>query len=541
MKWYNNFMFDKSCRNILIRGVNWIGDGIMTLPALRAVRKSLPEANISLLVKPWVSPLFEHNPDIDEIILYGNEYNRIFGKLKLSWNLHKKKFCGAILLQNAFDAAFITFLAGIRERSGYKRDGRGFMLTKGVPVPKNDVKIHHVRYYLNLLEQIGITADYSVPYLYLPLHERLHARETLHTMRHPLLGINPGATYGSAKRWIPERFAEIANWFLKDTGGSVIIFGSKNEMDITHEIELHIRKQNQDISSATPPLRNEGQEKEILNVAGETSLRELIAFISECDAFVTNDSGPMHIAYALRTPLVALFGSTDPLLTGPPLVADEKGTVVLTPDIPCSPCFERTCTRNDMRCMYEITSDEVYFGIKKVLPEHPAVFFDRDGTLCRDVGYLSKLDDLEVFEGIHSVHLLEEKGFKLIGVTNQSGIARGLIDENFVKDINNRFIKQYGLHDFYYCPHHPDYHCSCRKPEPEMLLRARIEHGIDLKKSYVVGDKEEDMILSKMVGAKGILVQTGKDQESQHADYIAKNLKEAVNWILEIVETSRHL
>jgi heptosyltransferase-2 len=276
-------------------------------------------------------------------------------------------------------------------------------------------------------------------------------------------------------------------------------------------------------------------------MAGRTSLRELVALISECDAFVTNDSGPMHIAYAARTPLVAIFGSTDPLLTGPPLEIDGKGSVVLTPDIPCSPCFERTCNRNDLRCMYEIASDEVYFGIKKVLAETPAIFFDRDGTLCKDVGYLSKLDDFQVFEDIDSVHLLAEKGFKLIGVTNQSGISRGLIEETFVKDINNRFMKQYGFLDFYYCPHHPDQHCPCRKPEPEMLLRARHEHGIDLKKSYVIGDKEEDMILSKMVGAKGILVQTGKGQESQHADFIAKDLKEAVNWILKKGKPSHHL
>lgn len=515
-----------SCKNILIRGVNWIGDGIMTLPALSAVRRAMPETRISLLVKPWVSPLFEHNPNIDEIILYGDEYNKILGKLKLSWNLHKKKFCGAILLQNAFDAAFITFLAGIRERCGYRRDGRGFMLTKAISVTNNDRKTHHIRYYLNLLEQLGINAEYSAPYLHITLNERLRARETLNMMRRPILGINPGAAYGSAKRWVPERFAEIANWFMRDTGGSVIMFGGQSEMGISDEIYKQIP---QDLR--TP--------EDILNMAGKTSLRELIALISECDAFVTNDSGPMHIAYAVRTPLVAIFGSTDPLLTGPLPDTDGKGNVVLTPNITCSPCFERTCTKNDLRCMYEITSDEVYFGIKKVLAEAPAVFFDRDGTLCKDIGYLSKLDDLQVFEDIKTVHLLAEKGFKLIGVTNQSGIARGLTKETFVKEINNSFMEQYGFLDFYYCPHHPDHHCPCRKPEPGMLLRARHDHGIDLKKSYVVGDKEEDMILAKIVGAKGILVQTGQSQESQHAVFVAKDLKEAVNWILENVETSR--
>lgn len=509
-----------SCKNILIRGVNWIGDGIMTLPALRAVRKSMPEANISLLVKPWVSPLFEHNPNIDEIILYADTYNSMLGKLKLSWTLHKKKFCNAILLQNAFDAAFLAFLACIKERSGYKRDGRGFMLTKAIPLTNNNKKLHHIRYYLNLLEQLGMNAEYSAPYLHITLDERLQARETLSTMRRPLLGINPGATYGSAKRWLPERFAEIANWFMRDTSGSIIMFGGQSEMDIADEIYKQIP---QDLRT----------HENILNTAGKTSLRELIALISECDVFITNDSGPMHIAYAVRTPLVAIFGSTDSLLTGPPPDTNGKDSVVLTPDIPCSPCFERTCTRNDLRCMYEITSDEAYFGIKEVLGEASAVFFDRDGTLCKDTGYLSKLDDLQVFEDINTVNCLTERGFTLIGITNQSGIARGLIEENVVKEINNIFMEQYGFLDFYYCPHHPDHRCPCRKPEPEMLLRARYEHGIDLKKSYIIGDKEEDMILSRMVGAQGILVQTGQAQESQHAVFIAKGLKEAVNWILK--------
>jgi heptosyltransferase-2 len=122
---------------------------------------------------------------------------------------------------------------------------------------------------------------------------------------------------------------------------------------------------------------------------------------------------------------------------------------------------------------------------------------------------------------------------QIIGISNQSGIARGIVDEGFVKDVNNMFMKDYGFDDFYYCPHHPDEHCPCRKPEPEMLLRARAQHGINLKKSYVVGDKEADMLLAKAVGAKGILVQTGELKESQDADFIAKNLTEAVNWIIK--------
>jgi len=498
----------------------------MTLPALKALRKTMPEAKISLLVKPWVSAVFENNPNIDEIIIYGDKYKGIIGKIKLSRMLNKKKFCSTILFQNAFDAALITFLAGIKERAGYNRDGRGHLLTTAVPVPRNKGKVHQINYYLNLLDKLGINAGYSDPYIYLTLDERLEARKFLQDLKRPILGINPGATYGSAKRWFPERFAEVANWFISDTGGSVIIFGGKSEVDIADEI----------YKKAILEFRTSHS---LISFTGKTSLRELISLISECDVFVTNDSGPLHIAYAVKTPLVAIFCSTDPQLTGPPPEANASGggnsNVVITPDISCSPCFERTCKNNDMRCMYAITSDDVYYGIKEILPDKPAVFFDRDGTLCRDTGYLNKYDDFQVFKDINNVHLLKEKGFKLIGISNQSGIAKGIFNEEFVKEINSVFIKQYGFDDFYYCPHNPDDHCPCRKPEPEMLLRARGKHGIDLKKSFVVGDKEADIFLARAVGARGILVKTGEAKESQYADFIAKDLKEAVDWILEKV------
>ena len=556
-------MLNKACKNVLVRGVNWVGDAIMTLPALRALRKALPEARISLLVKPWVLPLFEKDPHIDETISYGDEYQGIIGKIKMSRLLSKKGFCSAILFQNAFDAAFISFLAGIKERAGYNRDGRGFLLTEAVKVPQKETNIHHIYYYLNLLEQLGIDAKYSDPYIYLSLDERLFARNLLKEMKRPILGINPGAEYGAAKRWFPERFAEIANWFIKDTNGSVVIFGSKKEEDIAQRIEYLLSKQQSIEQSAvniqqsnptgfphTPLWKRDNPPQSpfskggfkgdfeeggggILNLAGKTSLRELISLISECDVFVTNDSGPLHISYAVGTPMVAIFGSTDPELTGPPSGTIGNSNLVVTNKFSCSPCFERTCRNNDLRCMYAISSDDVYLGIKKVLPNKPAVFFDRDGTLCKDNGYLSRYEDLKIFPEVDTVPILKERGFKLIGVSNQSGIARGLIREDFVREVNTIFIERYGFDDFYYCPHHPAEHCPCRKPEPGMVLSARAKHGINLKKSFVVGDKESDMLLAKAIGAKGIFVKTGQDKESASADYEAGNLKEAVNWILE--------
>ncbi|NWF52022.1 MAG: lipopolysaccharide heptosyltransferase II [Nitrospirae bacterium] len=540
-------MFDKRCKNLLIRGVNWIGDAVMTLPALRAIRKHLPEAKISLLVKPWVSAIFENNPNIDEIILYDERKHKgLLGRIRLSRILSKKGFSCAILFQNAFDAALITFLAGIKERVGYNRDGRGFLLTEAVKVPKKDINKHQIYYYLNLLKQIGINAKYLDPYIFISLDERSSARNQLKEMRRPIMGINPGAEYGSAKRWLPERFAEVAGWFIKDKNGSIVIFGSKKEEDIAEKIEhLIIRQQltvNSHRSLATItndqcPMTND----RLLNLAGKISLRELISLISECDIFLTNDSGPLHISYAVGTPLIAIFGSTDPELTGPP--SNMIGNVVINHKFSCSPCFERTCRNNDLRCMYAITSDDVYYGVKRLLPDRPAVFFDRDGTLCKDTGYLNRYEDLQIFQEANILPLLKEKGFKLIGLTNQSGIARGIIKEDFVKDVNKIFIERYKFDGFYYCPHHPDERCSCRKPELGMALRARAEHKIDFKKSYVVGDKESDMLLAKAMGAKGIFVKTGHDKESFSAEYKAKDLKEAVDWILKnqnvICEESR--
>ncbi|MFN3479262.1 MAG: lipopolysaccharide heptosyltransferase II [Thermodesulfovibrionales bacterium] len=503
-------------QKILIRSVNWIGDAIMTLPSIRLLKKKF-NSHISLLVRPSVKAVFEGNPDIDEFILYEDYYKGLIGRLRLASELRKEKFTMALLFQNAFDAALIAFLARIPERIGYSRDGRGFLLTRPVPFDNDDRRIHHIDYYLNLIRHVigNEDLDYSNPYIYLTLEERITVRKRLEGLKRPVLGLNPGATYGAAKRWLPERFAEVAGWFIKDTGGTVIITGSVSERPIADEI----------IKNINPDLRSSGA---VHNLAGNTTLRELILLISECDLYLSNDSGPMHIAYAVGTPLVALFGSTDPNLTGP----RGEGAVVLRVDVECNPCFKRDCDR-DMMCMHGIYSDDVYLALKDFVPSKRAVFFDRDGTLCEDVDYLRRWEDFKVFDDISSLNILKNKDFALIGLTNQSGIARGLVEDEFVKKVNRFFVDRYGFDDFYYCPHHPDEHCSCRKPELGMVHKARIRHNIDLKNSYVVGDKDDDMRLATAAGAKGILVRTGKGQSSSYAFKIVNNLREAVNIIIE--------
>ncbi len=486
----------------------------MSMPSLRAIRRAMPGARISHLVKPWVAPLFEKSPDIDDIISYDDRYKGILGKFALSKALKQENYDMAILLQNAFDAAMVAYLAGIPERIGYGRDFRSLMLTKSILFSGEDRRMHHIDYYLELLRRAGFEAPYSIPWLELSLEERLWAREELKPLRRPVIGINPGAQFGPAKQWMPERFAEIIRRISEELDGSTVLFGGPSEVKLAEEII--------NMASVEPARA--------FMAAGKTTLRELSALISECDALVSTDSGPMHIGYATRTPLVAIFGSTSPTLTGPV----GYGFKVVSSSVECSPCFERRCNKKEvMRCMEAITAEDVMDALKDILPINKAVFFDRDGTLCEYTEYLSDWHYFKVMDDITSLTNLINMDYLLIGVTNQSGIARGLVRENFVKEVNAAYTGKYRFRDFYYCPHHPDEHCSCRKPEPEMLLRARAEHRVDLKRSFVVGDRESDILLAKAVGAKSVLIDSDRAGNArQSADFIAKGLTEAVELII---------
>jgi heptosyltransferase II len=502
---------------VLIRGVNWIGDAVMTIPALRALKRSLPDKRLVLLVKPWVAPLFEKDPDIEEIILYSDEYRGLAGKIRLAQRLKKYDFDTAVLFQNAFDAALITFLAKIKRRIGYSRDGRRILLTDAVPCNAATRDLHHIDYYLNLVKKAGFNAMTDLAWLFLDIEERKRARRLLEDLTRPVIALNPGAAYGSSKRWLPERFAEVAGRVITELNGSVLLLGGLKEAGIADDILKHV-----DPSLVTP--------SSLINLSGKMHLRELMAIVAESDVLVTNDSGPMHIGYAVGTPLVAIFGSTSPEHTGPV----GKTDIVIRKSIACSPCFERECKKNNLACMDLIISDEVYSAVKKQVFAKRAVFFDRDGTLCRDADYLNKLEDLEIFTEISSLSTLRERGFSLIGISNQSGIARGIVQENITKQVNQVFMDRYGFDAFYYCPHHPDDHCSCRKPQPGMLIKGRNDYGIDLKRSFVVGDKDDDMILAKAVGATAILVKTGKTKTSLHADAVVEGLGDAVRTIVSM-------
>ena len=324
---------------ILVRATNWVGDAVMSLPALRALRQRFPQARISILAKPWVADLYARENVCNSLIPYtARSWSE---KWAAARELRGRRFDTAILLQNAFEAAAIAYLAGIPERIGYARDGRGFLLTRAIPVPKRgEIPRHESFYYLELLRQAGILDN-------LPANEpiRLEGAPAARSaglerfrqlgLGEIVIGVSPGAAYGTAKRWLPERFADSANQVANELGAAVAIFGSKDERDLCASVAASI---------ATP----------VKNFAGETALAEFIDLAAACRVYLTNDSGAMHIASALGVPTIAVFGATDDHATGP---TGPLARVIRHP-VECSPCLKRECPI-DHRCMTRVSAARV--------------------------------------------------------------------------------------------------------------------------------------------------------------------------------------
>ena len=328
-----------SYRKILVRATNWVGDAVMSIPALRALRETFPEAEISILAKPWVADLYGREPFCHRVIAYTP--STLAEKWRAGRALRAEQFDAAILLQNAFEAAAVAYAAHIPERIGYARDGRSVLLTRAIPVPKRgEIHRHERFYYLELLRRAGILKT-------LPECEMIRldgaaaareaglARFRALRMGEMIVGVSPGAAYGTAKQWLPDRFAAAASRVARDMGGQIAIFGSSSERDLCEYVA----------ETATAPARN---------FAGQTSLAEFIEMAAACRVYLTNDSGAMHIASALGVRTVAVFGATDDVGTGP---TGPLARIVREP-VECSPCLKRECPI-DHRCMTRVGADRV--------------------------------------------------------------------------------------------------------------------------------------------------------------------------------------
>jgi heptosyltransferase II len=330
---------------ILIRATNWIGDAIMALPALCAVRRRFPDGQIAILARPHVVELYRDQKISDELIVYDpkNSHTRLGGRERLARQLRARNFDVALLLQNAFDAAWLVWRAGIPQRIGYARDGRSLLLTKRIAVPKQgEIPPHEQFYYLELLRRAGwidSLPQESCARLDVSQEHAHYAEETLISIgarkNAARIAIGAGASYGSAKCWPPDRFADFVNRFRLHTAADVILFGTAAEQQVSDAIAAGINGTS-------------------ISMVGKTTTADLPALLSRCQVFVGNDSGAMHVAAAVGLPVVAIFGPTDPYGTAP---ITPRCTIVQERPY-CSPCFLRRCPI-DHRCMTSVRPEAV--------------------------------------------------------------------------------------------------------------------------------------------------------------------------------------
>jgi len=334
---------------ILVRATNWIGDAVMSLPALRAIRSRYPEAEITVLARPWVASLYEGELAPDRVIpLAGAPGLRdLPAKFRLARSLRAERFDLAVLFPNSLESAALVYAAGARRRIGYARDGRGPLLTDAIALPKaGEIPKHERFYYLELLRRAGLIE--TLPEVAsIRLDGAVDARRrgaelfSSRGLLAPVVGVSPGAAYGSAKRWLPERFAEAARTLAERARGSVAVFGSAAERALCGQVA--------EASGGR-------------NFAGETTLREFIDMTAACHVYLTNDSGAMHIAAALGVPSVTVFGPTDETATGP----SGPHARLLREPVSCAPCLLRECPI-DHRCMTGVTALRVIDEATSVL------------------------------------------------------------------------------------------------------------------------------------------------------------------------------
>jgi heptosyltransferase-2 len=346
-------------RNILVRVPNWVGDAVLAWPALLRVRERFPAARLTVLARPGVADLYRNTPAANRVIVFDDRgrHRGPLGLLRLARELRAERFDLAVLFQNAFQAALLAFLAGIPCRFGYARDARRLLLTHAIRAPhRGEIPPHETFYYLELLRRAGwldaLPVVERIPLAAAPaaaarMHERLHALglEAGKQDRRPLIVLAPGATYGSAKCWLPERYAELADRLVEAYNATVLLCGTPAERELGDAITARMH---------TQPI----------SLIGATTVEEFLALLPAADLFIGNDSGAMHLAAGVGVPQVVIFGPTDETGTGP---LNPRARLVKHP-VSCSPCFLRHCPI-DHRCMTRVSVDDVWQAVEAALTE----------------------------------------------------------------------------------------------------------------------------------------------------------------------------
>ena len=335
----------ESIKRVVVRGTNWVGDSVMTVPALRALRRVLPHANITLAIRPGAQGIFSEADFIDDVLVYNRK--NAFSVVPQIREWRRRNFDLALLFQNAFEAALIPFLAGVPLRLGYATESRQALLTHPLELPDWRSSRHEVFYYLYLvtaLEQMLFGSSSiceAAPDASIAISEerKAEANDLLRAYgireEDSVVAICPGSVNSRAKRWPAEAYAALADRLI-ESRRRVLLIGSQEEADVSQDVMSRMRH-------------------EPVVLTGKTTLDQVTAVLATVDLIVTNDTGPAHIGAALDRPTIVIFGPTNPLTTRPFSPAAE----ILRHPPECAPCMLRDCPI-DHRCMTAITVDEVF-------------------------------------------------------------------------------------------------------------------------------------------------------------------------------------
>ena len=342
---------------IVVRAPNWVGDAVMSVAAFRKLRALFPNAHITVVSKPGTADIFRDADFVDEVLVYERRGLASFWRQVGAWK--QRRFELALLFQNAFEAAVMSFSARVPRRIGYDTERRGLLLTHPVAVPSWKNERHEIFYYLNLVEELeravlGRQSEEREPQFQIVVSaERKNEARKLLADAHVdgdkrLVLLCPGSVNSRAKRWPAERYALLAD-LLAESEATVVLIGSPGELDVSHQVARLAKR---------PPIL----------LTGKTSVAGVTALISIADVLITNDTGPAHIGAAVSTPTLVIFGPTNPLTTRP---YGSTGQIIRRqPD--CAPCMLRDCPI-DHRCMTAITPEEVLQLTAQIIRRHEEV------------------------------------------------------------------------------------------------------------------------------------------------------------------------
>ena len=487
---------------ILVIRLSSLGDIILTSPTVLNLKIGYPQSRITFLTKPKYRPIVEMFGTVDEIALLPESGN-FTGQLSLLKSLEQQNFDIIVDLHSNFRSSVARTVLTAGQKVVYPRNRSArqrIVQFKDFTAP--DSNIHTIDKYNDCLLQLGLAAPARRP-VFEKSNGRIPAKPAA-------VLIAPGAAFEN-KKWPVEKFAEVA-------------------------VKLHHSHQAKIIWAATakdktPASLGEKIPIEKLRVLSDHPLESLASIISQATLTIANDSGIAHLSSAVGTPVISIFGPTHPALGFQPRGLLD---IIIQADVSCCPCSlhgDKKCFQKEQYCFTRIEPPEVVEKAGRLISVRSkttkALFVDRDGTVIVDRPFDSDPANIEFEKGsIEALKKAAELGFKLIIVTNQSGVARGYFGIDKMKKFNSALEQRLAeqnikIDAIEYCPHYPtgsvaeySFRCDCRKPAGGMAEKAALEHNIDLRNSYVIGDKLDDLNFGRVLGAGHFLVLTGQGQEN---------------------------